>query len=296
MDHVRVTQILSAARQRTDPDDYPELPALRHAHGLPQRGVGSGRHVRYLSQQEVDLLLGHEAGRGVYRRLEAARIPNPSPEVIRGVAKVLRLREHEWNELHIALYGHKAPKPLDPQAGQAVTCNWQRVIEQHPAPAYISNFGWDVIVYNRQADALFGPMPGNIMRWMVSLPPHQNSRSRMPDWEQTWLPVALSQLRGAVQVQQNNETLRQIEAEVLADEHLAALYRSNLDPYLHPDGSRRLMYHPGERRTGVMNAAAAEPMGSPGARVVFVMWAPLDSERERPLARRVESPGVCGGA
>lgn len=279
MDSTRVTQILSSARLRTNPDDYPTLARLRRDHGLAERGVGSGRHVPYLNQQEMDLLLGYEPGRDVYRRLENARTPNPSEALLRAVGTLLKLREHEWHELHIALHGHKAPKALDPQAGHGIARSWHRVIHQHPDVAYASDCAWNVLDHNAAADALFGPMPDNIMRWMLSLPPNADSRQRMPDWEVSWLPVALSQLRSAVCQEPTNAILRQIEAEVLADDKLAAIYTSNLDPYLHPDGTRRLMVHPGRDMTvGVMNAAAGEPMCSPGARVVFMSWSPLDDD------------------
>ncbi|MFI9311052.1 MmyB family transcriptional regulator [Streptomyces triculaminicus] len=275
MNSQRVGQILSRARMRTEPRHHPQLAGLRSAHGLPERGVGSGRHVPYLNQQEVDLLLGYEPGRDVYARLERGAISNPPERLLRGVAEILRVGEVEWNELHIALYGHKAPRPLNPDSGLAVARTWAQVIHDTPGAAYISNIEWEVLDYNPAAAALFNPMPSNIMRWMLSLPPNEGSRTRMPDWEKSWGPVALSQLRAALAEAPGNPTLRQIEIEVLSDSELSTMYCSGLDPYLHPDGTLRLMYNPTVGKVGLMEAAAAEPMGSPGARVIFMHWTPL---------------------
>ncbi|GAA3086613.1 hypothetical protein GCM10020000_86630 [Streptomyces olivoverticillatus] len=88
--------------------------------------------------------------------------------------------------------------------------------------------------------------------------------------------MALSQLRSALAEAPDHQQLRQIEAEVLADEELATMYRNHLDPYIHPDGTRRLMVHPGRQKVGVMEAAADEPMGQPGVRLIFMEWNPLE--------------------
>ncbi|MEU1824124.1 hypothetical protein ABZ502_17060 [Streptomyces abikoensis] len=273
MDTERVRQILGTARLRTDASDHPEIPRLRQAYGLSERGVGRGRRLTHLGQEEIDLLLGLEPGK-CYARLERGLITAPAEDLLRRVGEILRLQDHQWNELHLALYGHRAPKPLD--ARPVATRNWRRVIHRVQGAAYISTFGWDVLDYNEEADALFGPMPKNIMRWMLSLPPYQHSRQRMPDWKDTWVPAALSQLRSALAEAPDHNQLRQIEAEILANTELAAVYQSYLDPFIHPDGTRRLMYHPGHQKVGAMDAAAGEPMGSPGVRLIFMEWTPRE--------------------
>lgn len=277
MDSERVGQILGNARERTDTAHYPELPELRHKAGLAaERGPG-GRRLRCLSQAEVSLLLGYEPGGGVYARLERGQIANPDPVLLRRVATILNLREHQWHDLYLSLFGHRAPVPLRPATSLDLYEKWDWVIQSQRHAAYVSDGAWNVLTYNVAANALFHPMPKNIMRWMLSLPPHQDSRAAMPDWAENWGPVALSQLAAALREQENeaHEELRQIELEVLGNPELKAMYESRLDSYIHPDGSRRLIVHGARQEVGVMNAAAATPMGATHGRFIVMTWTPL---------------------
>ncbi|WP_282795744.1 hypothetical protein [Streptomyces sp. CC224B] len=224
----------------------------------------------------MSLLLGYGAGQDIYARLERGLIANPPDELLRAVGEILELQEHQWQDLYLAINGRKAPKPLDPRSGLAIHKNWSWVIHGQEQAAYISDFGWNVLECNQAADELFGPMPKNVMRWMLSLAPEERSRAAMPDWAESWGPVALSQLTSALSEEPDHPGLREIEREVLADAELGDLYRRTLDSYIHPDGTRRLMRHGTLRQLGVMNAAAGTPMGSPQARVVFLKWTPLD--------------------
>ncbi|ATM24578.1 hypothetical protein SMD44_p10079 (plasmid) [Streptomyces alboflavus] len=278
MDKQRFGQILGRARQRTDAADYPELPELRHKAGLPaERGSGpGGRRLHCLSQVEVSLLLGFDAAQDNYARLERGLIANPSDELLRQVATVLRLQEHQWHDLYIAAHGHKAPRPLQAVISLAVQGNWSWAIEGQRHAAYLSDGAWNVLAYNSAAEALFNPMPKNMMRWMLSLAPEQRSRAAMPDWAESWGPVALSQLRTALAERSEAcGTLQQIEREVLAEPELRAMYNSFLDSYIHPDGTRRLMVHGTLREKGVMDAVASTPMGAPHYRVLIMKWTPL---------------------
>ncbi|MCD9146182.1 MmyB family transcriptional regulator [Streptomyces albireticuli] len=280
MDRTRVTRILSRARFRTDPADYPQLDGLRLANGMKERGTGRGRRVGYLTQQEIDLLLGFDTHSGhrldFYCSLERASLTSPPDHLLRAAAKILRLSEAQWSELHLAVHGYKAPRPLSPEAGRRVAPAWKLAIHSSTVPAYISTFEWDVIDHNSAADALFGGVPSNVMRWILSLPPYSHSRCRMPDWTENWGPVALSQLRFALNEEPQNQTLREVETEVQAGD-LAEMYHHQRDPYIHPDGARRKMIHHGQGAVGIMDAAASEPIGSPGCRVVYMHWSPLDS-------------------
>ncbi|MFI8932578.1 hypothetical protein ACIG3E_33560 [Streptomyces sp. NPDC053474] len=272
MDTNRAGQILTRARQRTDANDYPRVAELRHTAGMVKRG----RRVRHLSQAEVSLLLGYGAGQDIYARLERGLISNPPEDLLRAVGEILELQEHQWQDLNLAIYGRKASKPLDPHSSLAIHKNWSWVIRSQEHAAYISDFGWNVLECNQAADELFGPMPRNVMRWMLSLGGEEHSRAAMPDWAESWGPVALSQLTAALHEEPDHRELREIEREVLADPELGDLYRKTLDSYIHPDGTRRLMQHGTLRQLGVMDAAAATPMGSGQARVIFMKWTPLD--------------------
>lgn len=284
MDRTRVRQILSRARERTDPGDYPQIPRLRLDHGMSVRGFGKGRRVPCLTQQEIDLLLGLSLRSDFFSRLERGAIDNPPDHLLRGVAKILRLQEAQYSELYIAFHGHKTPKPLYPEAGRDVAPSWRYTLRDSPVPGYINNFEWDLLDHNQAATDLFGEPPKNIMRWILSLPPYSDSRIRMPDWADSWGPVCLSQLRFALNEEPHNRSLRQVEAEVLADPTLAEMYRLQRDPYIHPDGTRRLMYHARRREVGTLDAAASEPIGSPGCRVVFLYWAAPGMPPERNMA------------
>ncbi|WP_030685569.1 hypothetical protein [Streptomyces sp. NRRL B-1347] len=277
MDSERVGQILGNARERTDAAQYAELPELRHKAGLAaERGPG-GRRLSCLSQVEVSLLLGYDPARGVYARLERGKIANPDPGLLRRVATILNLREHQWHDLYISLFGHRAPSPLRPATSLDFREKWEWVVRSQRHAAYVSDGAWNVVAHNEAANALFHPMPQNVMRWMLSLPPHQDSRAAMPDWAENWGPVALSQLSAALKERDNeaHEELRQIEREVLEQPELKALYESRLDSYIHPDGSRRLMVHGSRQEVGVMNAAAATPMGAIHGRFIVMTWVPL---------------------
>ncbi|UQI49709.1 hypothetical protein M1P56_34905 (plasmid) [Streptomyces sp. HU2014] len=285
MDRIRVRQILGRARERTEPADYPQIPRLRLEHGMSVRGSGKGRRVSCLTQQEVDLLLGLSLRSDFFSRLERGVIDNPPDHLLRGVAKILRLQEAQYSELHTAFHGYKNPKPLYPETGRDVAPSWRHTLHDTPVPGYINNFEWDLLDHNQAATELFGEPPKNIMRWILSLPPYSYSRARMPDWTDSWGPVCLSQLRFALNEEPHNRSLRQVEQEVLADPELAGMYRLQRDPYIHPDGTRRLMYHAGRKEVGTMDAAASEPIGSPGCRVVFLYWAPPGQEPEKRMAR-----------
>ncbi|MFE7114075.1 hypothetical protein ACFU99_01440 [Streptomyces sp. NPDC057654] len=272
MDRNRVRQILATARQRLNADDLPRIAQLRMAHGLGPRNGSRGPRLVCPSQLEIDLLLGNGPSSRFYARLERGQVANPPDALLRAVAQVLDFQEHQWDDLYRALYGHRAPKVLRPESGLDIGPLWTPVILNTAIPAYISRSNWDVEAANPPAQELFGPMPANIMRWMLSLTPEEHSRSRMPDWEESWGPVALSQLRSALNDTPYDPTLRRIEAEVLEDAELRSIYQGYLDPRIHPDGTVRLMYHGTKGRIGVMRAAASEPMGSPGSRVIYMIW------------------------
>ncbi|GGV30747.1 helix-turn-helix transcriptional regulator [Streptomyces spectabilis] len=276
MDSERFGLILTRARRRTDAADYPELPELRHKAGLTAARGPGGRRLSYLSQVEISLLLGYDASRGIYARLERGLIANPSDELLRRIATILNLQEHQWHDLYIAAFGHRAPSPLRPASMLALHDSWNWAIQGQEHPAYISDGAWNVLTYNEAANALFNPMPQNVMRWMLSLPPQEDSRAAMPGWAEGWGPVALSQLASALHERRKaHEELRQIEREVLQHPDLKEMYESVLDSCIHPDGSRRLMVHGTRREIGVLDAAAGTPVGVDHGRVIFMKWTPV---------------------
>ncbi|MEJ8654814.1 hypothetical protein WKI65_43950 [Streptomyces sp. MS1.AVA.3] len=311
----RASRILTAARMRTPASAFPQLGALRLQCGLSEDRRGRGRYTKYPTQQEMNLLVGYvDKRRDWYRRLENGLISQPTEWQLRRVSMLLGLTEQDWHELHIAFFGHKAPKPLKPAAGLRVAPTWNHVIHSTPIAGYISNRSWDVLDFNDEADQLFGGMPDNVMRQLLDLPHGSHSastqlpsrpwgakaldqleqletfglpcqpagRRHMPDWALTWGPDALAELRSALADHPHDETLQAIELEVVQSAELRALYDRPGGPArtlrgrdVHPDGARRLMYHPVKDEIGVMYAAVGEPRGAVGARVVWMEWQSL---------------------
>ncbi|MEU6331496.1 hypothetical protein ABZ851_30095 [Streptomyces sp. NPDC047049] len=307
-----VSRILSAARMRTKATNFPELGALRMQAGLSQDRTQALRP--YLLQQEVSLLLGHIHSRtDWYKKLEGGRITQPDRRELRRVSRLLDLSWREFEALHIALFGSRTMQPHRQDAGLAVAPAWNRVLHSSPMPAYISNRSWDVCAFNAAADELFGGMPDNILRslfglphgrhkdstqpdpkrpWgeraleqleMLDLPPQPYQRRHMPDWGWTWGRAGAAGLRSGLADHPDDPILLKIHAEVRQDPELLDLYEGPViagagaeDRNSHPDGTRRLMYHAGRDEVGVMEGAVSEPLGAPGARVVFMEWRPLE--------------------
>lgn len=280
----RVGKILFAARNLTNAQSYPHLSELRQEYGLPPLPPGARR----LTQADTAILAGLATpGTGPtniakpYALLERGRPDKPAEKILpmlRAVATVLGMDQHAYDSLLIAARGGPAlAEPLDPvAAGLHVAPTWQAVIDAHPRPAYISNFQWQVKHFNLPAQRLFGIKPENMMRWMLSIRPYETSIYRMPRPEQ-WLPPAASQLRNALDAYPNDEVLKGILADVLDHDERRLLYESYPEPYSHPDGDVRLM-RDARGRVGVLTAAAAMPMGSPGWRALFMDWTPLPPE------------------
>ncbi|MFF8786786.1 hypothetical protein [Streptomyces sp. NPDC015125] len=310
----RVSKILSGARMRTVATDFPELGALRMRAGLPEdRMQGRGRSTPYLTQQEVSLLLGFiDERQDWYKRLELGQIRQPAATDLRKVSRLLRLTPAEWDQLHIALFGRRTLSTNNPKAGLTVDPIWHRIIRSSNIAAYISNRSFDVLDFNPEADALFGGMPDNVLRhflgrphgrhprssqpqtprpwgdkamWqlkMLDLPPQPPNRCHMVDY-QIWGLAATAGLRQGLADHPGDPTLREIEAEVREDRELLAMYEGPVhgdrtpSENEHPDGTRRLMYHPVVDEIGIMLGGVGGPGGAPGARVVWMEWSPLES-------------------
>ncbi|MFD8546307.1 hypothetical protein [Streptomyces sp. NPDC059649] len=319
-DRARIKTILSRARERTDAEaHYPELGRLRMKAGLPyNRCEGRGRSTRHLTQREMSLLLGCVWERqDWYKRLELGVLTQPELSTLQRVSTLLSLNLHEWEELHIALFGRKPAETHAPDSGLKVAPAWSHIIHTSPVAAYISNRRWDVLDFNPLADRLWGGMPDNVLRallglphgrhersthtgadrnWgptarrqleLLGLPPQLPRRRNLVDWPHTWGPDALSGLRNGRAVHPHDATLSRIEAEVRADTELLALYEGPVggmhaqrqDRHTHPDGTQRLMYNPAVDEIGIMEGAVSEPLGAPGARLVWMEWRPLESAK-----------------
>ena len=112
---------------------------------------GARRRTPGLRREEVALLAN--IGTTWYTRLEQGLPINVSPEVLGGIARALRLTSEERRHLHL-LAGVALELP-PPQEEEGVGDLVRRVLTAlEPAPAYVRGRRWDVLAWNRSADAL----------------------------------------------------------------------------------------------------------------------------------------------
>ena len=112
-----------------------------------------------------------------------------------------------------------------------------------------------------------GDVPANTMRWMLL---DACGRETLMDWHTAWAPMVLPQLRAALAARPDDEILRQIEKEVLADPETAALYDAGAS-HPHPDGDERPLLHALEG-PGWVTMCAAQPMTAPGSRLMILVF------------------------
>lgn len=133
------------------------------------------------------------------------------------------MNEQEWIALWRYGLGQDPPHPLNPSSGEEIPGVWQEAVDGISHMAYIHDRSWNLLAHNSAFAALFpdGRAPHNTMRWMAL---DRTARSVLTDWENAWAPFALPHLRGALAADPHDETLKQIEKEVLADPVSSPLY------------------------------------------------------------------------
>jgi transcriptional regulator with XRE-family HTH domain len=111
---------------------------------------GARRRTPGLRREEVALLAN--IGTTWYTRLEQGLPINVSVDVLDGIARALRLTTDERRHLYL-LAGVSMPPA--PQEEERVSDLVLRVLHSlDPSPAYIRGRRWDVLAWNRAADAL----------------------------------------------------------------------------------------------------------------------------------------------
>lgn len=145
-------------------------------------GLGALRRRRTpgLRREEV----AERAGIGVdwYVRLEQGRAVNPSGPTIDALARALCLNAAE----HAHLRALAGTKPRGAFAREQVPEAIRRVVESLTVPAYVTGRRWDLLVWNRAADALFDferitDTEPNILLYVFARP--QARRLFGPGWE-----------------------------------------------------------------------------------------------------------------
>ncbi|GAA4889753.1 helix-turn-helix domain-containing protein [Streptomyces coeruleoprunus] len=255
------------------------------SHGL-SRPTRQGRRAPGLSQAQIDQLL-HRAP-DTYGRLESGRYPNPPVDLLQDVARLLGMNEQEWIALWRYALGQDPPHPLNSASGEEVPGVWQEALAGISHMAYVNDRSWNLLAHNVHFAAMFPGrrVPTNTMRWMAVEP---EARKVLCNWETAWAPLVLPQLRAALAADPDDQTLAQIEKEVLADPVASRVYES-ASAYIHPDGDERPLNH-AELGPGWVTMCAAEPMAAPGARMIILVFHPGEHRRHariRPLRARTE--------
>ena len=237
-------------------------------HGLT-RPSGPGRRAAGLSQQQVDELTGRKPN--TYYRLESGQYSNPPVDYLCDLGRLFGLNEQEWGSLCRYAGIGEPPFPLNPASGLEVPGVWQEAVDGISHMAYVNDASWNLLAHNGPFAELFpdGRVPQNTMRWMLLDP---LARGMLLDWETVWAPLVLPQLRAALSVRSDDQTLLQIAREAQDDPVLSQLWESG-GAHIHPDGDERPIHH-AVHGPGHVTMCASEPLGSPGARLIFLIFHP----------------------
>ncbi|MFA1546391.1 helix-turn-helix transcriptional regulator [Actinomadura chokoriensis] len=139
MDRRDLADFLRRSRERLRPHDV---------------GLASGprRRTPGLRREEVSQLAGMSAD--YYMRLEQARSPQPSAQLLAALARALRLTRDERDHLYV-LAGHRPP--AGPFAGEHVRPGLLHLLDRlEETPAQIIGDLGDLLVQNATAESLFG--------------------------------------------------------------------------------------------------------------------------------------------
>ncbi|MEV5413826.1 helix-turn-helix transcriptional regulator [Thermopolyspora sp. NPDC052614] len=139
MDRRELADFLRRSRERLSPSDV---------------GLKTGRRRRTpgLRREEVSQLADMSAD--YYMRLEQARSPQPSVQILASLARALRFTEDERDHLYL-LAGHHPPTGR--LAGQHVRPGLLYLLDRlEETPAQILSDLGDLLAHNRMAEALFG--------------------------------------------------------------------------------------------------------------------------------------------
>lgn len=258
-DREALRTLLARARARVDPSDF----------GLAPRADPRGRKVEGLTHEHMTRLLGWPEHK--YGYVERGKLASIGTDVLDPIARILHLTEHEWEALVLYATGTPPSYPLDPRLGTAVPRPWQRVLAGFDEMAYINDVAWDVVAYNHAFSRMFlrREVPENTMRWMLL---HPEARITLADWEDSWLPLLVPQLRAAVAGNPHNRTLARLQADCRLDPLVAEQLTAPAAEYLQPraESARPLLHS--ELGPGWVTMCAAGPFGVPGGRLMFVLF------------------------
>nr|WSX25535.1 helix-turn-helix transcriptional regulator [Streptomyces tubercidicus] len=235
----------------------------------PQR---QGRRAAGLgvSQEQLDQIAGYAPG--TYNRLVNGKITDPSFDLLRAYARPLSLTEQEWVAMCRFARSEDPTTHLHPRSGLEVPGMWADAVEGFRHMAYVTDQSYNLLAHNEPFADLFANRqpPPNMMEWMLL---SEAARTTLTDWKTVWAPYVLPQLRGARAILPDDCVLAAIEQSVIADLECGPMYEERTTAQVHPDGQMRPLLHP-LLGPGWANICAAEPLSSPNARLMIVMFYP----------------------
>lgn len=239
MDRGELAQVLRRARARLSPQDV----------GLP---AGERRRVGGLRREEVALLAGVSVDYVV--RLEQGRGPRPSPQVLRALARALRLDDDESAELfHLAGSTPPLPGTVDDVVRPSVQRLMDRLVD---LPVMLLDARGDVLAWNAMASALLGDWSSvpvrernvNRIRFLGTTPYGPRTRVAMsPGEREETAAQAVAALRTAAARYPKDARLNELIAELRREspdfermwqEGGASLWRSHRKSVDHPTVGR----------------------------------------------------------
>jgi transcriptional regulator with XRE-family HTH domain len=133
--------------------------------GLPEAGGTGRRRTPGLRRQEVAQLAGLSVD--YYIRLEQARGPHPSRQVLSALARALMLTADERDYL-FRMAGEAPPVP--PRPGREITPGVRHLLDSMPGvPAYVVDAAYNVLAWNQLATHFIGDLSAyedrNMIRW-----------------------------------------------------------------------------------------------------------------------------------
>jgi transcriptional regulator with XRE-family HTH domain len=159
LNRAELAKFLVSRRHRLQPADA----------GLPAAGR---RRTPGLRRQEVAQLAGMSVD--YYIRLEQARGPRPSRQVLAALARALLLTRDE-REYLFRLAGENPPPVAGPS--REISPGIRNLIDSMPeTPAYVVDAKYDVLAWNTLATHFIGNLAGlagpdrNMIRWLFRLP------------------------------------------------------------------------------------------------------------------------------
>jgi transcriptional regulator with XRE-family HTH domain len=148
-------------------------------------GVAATRRRRTPGLRREEVAQRARVSVGWYTWLEQGRDIHPSREALAFIADALELDPVEREHL-FTLAGHGAVQPVDLAAAARVPPSLRPVLDAlDPLPAYVNDLRWNVLAWNRAADAVFewSSLADDERNSLLLMFTSRSLRARMVDWE-----------------------------------------------------------------------------------------------------------------